>query len=126
MYAYSDIERVEYFLELFGNVLIRKETEQYLVDLAIELIKYEKLSFINNRLVGEEKGDMVSYFDFSKMKHKDRDALEDVFKDWKNKTHFPVQELRDYRLRGYYADRYDVRDNLADWDYFMKLKPMVY
>jgi len=32
---------------------------------------------------------------------------------------------RDMRLRQYYGQRYDARANLADWDYFMKLREWV-
>lgn len=33
--------------------------------------------------------------------------------------------LRDQRLRGYYAERFDARTALTDWDYYHHLKPTV-
>lgn len=33
---------------------------------------------------------------------------------------------RDLRMRSYYGIRYDLRDNLFDWDYQMKLKDKVH
>ena len=39
-----------------------------------------------------------------------------------SKPLFDIISLRDARLRGYYGDRYDVRNNLLDWDYSMRIK----
>mmetsp|Transcript_2357 Transcript_2357/g.4392 ORF Transcript_2357/g.4392 Transcript_2357/m.4392 type:complete len:638 (+) Transcript_2357:666-2579(+) len=33
-----------------------------------------------------------------------------------------VELLRDYRLRGYYGDRYDCRHNLSEYDYYTRVK----
>lgn len=62
--------------------------------------------------------------DFSKLKNKERDELEEIIKFWKNNSPFDIKTLWDNRLREYYRDRYDVRENLIDWDYHMNLKPM--
>lgn len=61
-----------------------------------------------------------------RLKFKERDDLEDIFKFWRNRApkHFDMTELWDYRLRQYWKQRYDSRTNLADWDYSMKLKDL--
>lgn len=35
---------------------------------------------------------------------------------------FDVEDLRDQRLRAHFAERYDFRKNVIDWDYSMQLK----
>lgn len=63
--------------------------------------------------------------DLNTLQFKQRDELENVFKTWAEEVPFDMATLRDYRLRHNYADRYDFRVNLIDWDYQMVLKKHV-
>jgi dynein assembly factor 3, axonemal len=109
-------ERVEMFLEIYGNTLIRERTSEYIQRQGEVLIK----------IITEHKNapDIKSLFDLSGLKYKDRDELEEVFLSWSGAVEFDMGGLRDQRLRYHYKDRYDYRDNLADWDYHWSLKAL--
>lgn len=64
--------RVNTFLEIYGNNSIQERTEKYVMDKGKELIKLvcDKIGFLN---------DIV---DFSLMKFKDRDEIEETLKSW--------------------------------------------
>lgn len=47
--------------------------------------------------------------------------IEEACKFW-IKGEFAIESLREHRMRGYFADRYDARANLMDWDYTMRIK----
>lgn len=48
-----------------------------------------------------------------------------MFKFWKNqKNNYEVVKYWDYRLRSYYKKRYDYIENMCDWDYQMRIKPL--
>eukprot|EP00003_Mantamonas_plastica_P004828 TRINITY_DN1388_c0_g1_i1.p1 TRINITY_DN1388_c0_g1~~TRINITY_DN1388_c0_g1_i1.p1 ORF type:complete len:139 (+),score=39.84 TRINITY_DN1388_c0_g1_i1:78-494(+) len=107
-------DRVEYFLEIYGNYMIRSEVEEYVDRLTGELID----------LVTEDKGRLSELVVMDKLKLKQRDQLELIFKSWRtSNTSVKMEEARDNRLRSLHKDRYDVRDNLADWDYNMRIQP---
>lgn len=74
------------------------------------------------RTVTDEKGFLASLVDFSQLKFRERDDLEFTLNFWRqdDKKKFDIQALWDARLRTHYANRYDSRDNLVDWDYHMK------
>ncbi|KAJ3021250.1 UNVERIFIED_CONTAM: Dynein assembly factor 3, axonemal [Siphonaria sp. JEL0065] len=74
-------------------------------------------------LLGDEAGPLAPLFQFSHLRFKDRDDLEVVFKFWRDdaKKVYEIDKLWDARLRRLYGVRYDVRDNIVDWDYHMKL-----
>ena len=59
------------------------------------------------------------------MKFKDRDEMEEVFSTYLKKHAFDIEKLRDQRLRHHFADRYDFRRNVCDWDYHYGIKNMV-
>lgn len=63
--------------------------------------------------------------DFSCLKFKERDELENVLHGWKDSVPFDVPQLRDDRMRGYYRARYEYRKNLMDHDYQLNIKPAV-
>ena len=68
-------ERMEIFLDLYGNTLIRDKTASYLEECAKELIQ----------LVTEDvKGKSVisDLVDFSTLKFRDRDDIEDIFSSY--------------------------------------------
>ncbi|XP_067664901.1 dynein axonemal assembly factor 3-like [Haliotis asinina] len=107
-------EKSELFLELYGNVLIREQTMQYVQNKAKEFIKMvTDCDYLDEKL---------PLFDLSQLKFKERDFLEGIFKLWQNtKFTFDVSKCWDLRLRQNLKTRYDVRMNVFDWDYNMGL-----
>lgn len=81
-------ERMEIFLDLYGNCLIRDKSSQYLQGINKELIQ----------LVTEDDKctsvlqDLIS---FETLKFKDRDEIEDIFSSYHTKHAYDVEKLRD-------------------------------
>ncbi|XP_053385184.1 LOW QUALITY PROTEIN: dynein axonemal assembly factor 3-like [Mercenaria mercenaria] len=109
-------EKMELFLEIYGNILVRKQCEEYVVKMASELIKMvTDLNYLERKLPP---------IDLSQLKLKERDFLEAIFKFWRNrdiKGVFEVSAYWDLRQRQYLGVRYDTRTNVYDWDYNMRL-----
>ncbi|XP_065650181.1 dynein axonemal assembly factor 3 [Hydra vulgaris] len=104
-------EKVFIYLDLFGNTLLRKVTEEYLHEASFNIIKLLTSSSQNK------------FFDFSLLKFKERDVLEGIFKFWSIKEDIlDLPKCWDYRLRQHLGVRYDARENVFDWDYSMYLK----
>ena len=104
-------EKVFLYLDLFGNTLMRKVTEEYLHSAANEMIQSITSPTQNG------------IFDFSLLKFKERDALEGIFKFWRTKENLlDLSKCWEYRLRQHLGVRYDSRENVFDWDYSMRLK----
>ncbi len=59
----------------------------------------------------------MDVIDFSNLKFKERDEVEDVFSSWYKCHAFDIEKLRDQRLRHHFQTRYDHRKNAVDWDY---------
>ena len=111
----SQRERMEIFLDLFGNCLIRDKTSEYLEEAVKELIY----------LVTEDdkcKSPLKELINFDTLKFKERDEIEDVFSSYLKAHPYDIEKHRDQRLRYHFADRYDHRRNLVDWDYQMNLR----
>ncbi|GAB1609732.1 dynein assembly factor 3, axonemal-like isoform X1 [Argonauta hians] len=108
-------DKVELYLELYGNTLIRKQSVTYLQKMCNEFIR-----MVTDFNYLKEKLPMV---DISKLKFKERDFLEGILKFWRNtdKKLFDISMYWDTRMRSYLKSRYDVRMNAFDWDYHMKL-----
>jgi len=107
----------EMYLELFGNSLIRGDTEKYLVEQSNEFIR-----MITNPSYAENN---FPVFDFSNLKFKEKDLLEGIFKFWRSSGGngaFKMAELWNSRVRSHLGIRYDSRDNAFDWEYSMNLK----
>ncbi|XP_068707855.1 dynein axonemal assembly factor 3-like isoform X2 [Montipora foliosa] len=108
-------EKTELFLELFGNSLVRPQTNEYLQQKSNKFIRFiTDLDYLEASL---------PVFDFSHLKFKERDQLECIFKFWRNPDpkQFDICKHWEERLRQYFATRYDSRKNIYDWDYNMKL-----
>ncbi|XP_046735894.1 dynein axonemal assembly factor 3 [Diprion similis] len=105
-------EATRYYLELMGNILLRPATAKYLVQRVQSLIDIPTQS-VNCPWVNLEK-----------LKHKDRDSLESIFKFWIRATceGIPIMEYWDRRIRKALEVRYDCREGVFDWDYHMVLK----
>nr|WCI13723.1 dynein axonemal assembly factor 3-like protein [Scolopendra mutilans] len=108
-------EKSEYFLEIFGNTLIRFQTSDYIEMTALDCIK-----MVTNLDYQMEK---LPFLDISLLKFKERDAMESIFKFWRNVDSHPfdISNFWDARLRHYLGTRYDAKDNIFDWEYNMKL-----
>lgn len=115
-------EKTELFLELLGNAHIRAKTSEYLATQA---------KLLTDLITDPERmKEEMPNVDISGLKFRERDEIEDVFRFWRREgkegkegqPSFDMEELWDYRLRMYLKQRYDARNNLADWDHSMKLR----
>ena len=108
-------ERIELFLEVFGNVELTEKGEADVDYYA------RKLEDWITSLKPSQTGSVLRYFDVSELKYQEKDELLRVFKSWRKTKALNAQGLWDYRVRKFYGDRYDFRKNLVDWDYHMRL-----
>lgn len=99
-------QRANIFLEIFGNAKVQERTARYIEQLGQKLISLAVNSIATLEIV-----------DLQHLKYKDKDNLESVFKSYSRKYPCDMINLRDHRLRGYYAERYDSRRALGDWDW---------
>lgn len=106
-------ERMETFLSLYGNTLVRERDCKYVADIADELVEF---------ITDNSEHPITNFIKLGHMKFRDRDVLQDVFKGWKADVPFDIEALREQRARGYYRDRYDYRKNMMDWDYQNHIK----
>lgn len=58
------------------------------------------------------------------LKFKERDELEDVISSYYNTHPFDIEKQHDQRVRYHLKERYDVRNNMFDWDYNMYIKEL--
>ncbi|XP_060639057.2 dynein axonemal assembly factor 3 [Anolis sagrei] len=108
-------EKSETFLELMGNTLLRSQTASYL---------QEKASlFIQCVTDSDFQVTHLPSVDLSRLKFKERDQLESIFRFWRNPDPqaFQIKQLWDLRVRQYLGSRYDARRGVCDWDLTMKL-----
>ena len=106
-------QRANAFLEVLGNAKVQVRTGKYL----------EQLGYQVQQLLATGKGRLENLLDFSNLKYKERDQLEDCLKQYSRRTIFDMESLRDHRMRGLYAERYDARKSLSDWDWHAGIKP---
>jgi dynein assembly factor 3 len=108
---------MEFFLDLYGNSLLRDKTVNYL-----ELIVKELIMLVteDERCISPLK-EIIS---FSQLPFKDRDEMEEIFSSYLKKHPFDIEKLRDHRMRHHFADRYDFRRNAVDWDYQFGIRLM--
>nr|XP_060639057.1 dynein axonemal assembly factor 3 [Anolis sagrei ordinatus] len=108
-------EKSETFLELMGNTLLRSQTASYL---------QEKASlFIQCVTDSDFQVTHLPSVDLSRLKFKERDQLESIFRFWRNPDPqaFQIKQLWDLRVRQYLGSRYDAHRGVCDWDLTMKL-----
>lgn len=108
-------ERMEIFLDYYGNTLLRDRSAQYLDEIVPELIQ---LVTDDDKCTSAIK-DIIN---FETIKFKDRDEIEDIISSWLTCHPFDIEQLRDTRLRAHFGKRYDWRRNLTDWDYNFGMK----
>lgn len=112
-------EKTELFMEVFGNLLIRDNTQKFIKKRANDFIKF--ITDLDNF-----QSTNLNMFDLNLLKFKERDFLEGIFKFWRlknedGKAFFPAEKCWEHRLRTYHGTRYDTRKNGFDWDFSMKL-----
>jgi len=108
-------ERMELFLSLMGNSLIREKDSLYLSEIAKEFVEI---------ITQDSEHPLTKILDLSHLKFKERDDLQDTFKAWDQAVPLDMEALRDARCRGYYRDRFDHRKNMMDFDYTTNIKPV--
>lgn len=106
-------ERVEIFLSVFGNSLVRGRDAKYVAEIAAEFVEI---------MADNSSHPLSELVELGHLKFKDRDILADIFKNWCSDVPFDIEALRDQRCRGYYRERYDFRKNLMDADYQTHIK----
>ena len=108
---------MELFMDLYGNTLLRDKTDSYLQGITNELIQ----------LVTEDercRSVLRPIVNFDHLKFIERDRLEDVISSYYSVHPFDIEKFRDDRLRSFFAERYDVRKNVVDWDYNFEIKEL--
>lgn len=107
-------EKTRLWMEIYGNTLARPNTIKYLVKKAYQLV----------HMITDE-----SYLSFrlppvsvSMLKYKERDSLETIFEFWAKARFENVVKLWDARVRQSLGARYDNKEGVFDWDYYMRLK----
>lgn len=65
---------------------------------------------------------MSDTVDFSVLRYRERDMLEEAYKKYFKSFLFNMDSLYDHRQRGLYEDRFDARKALYDWDYYSSFK----
>ncbi|XP_043520135.1 dynein axonemal assembly factor 3 isoform X3 [Frieseomelitta varia] len=105
-------EATRYYLEIFGNTLIRPATAKYLIKSS------KQLSDIVTTTID------CPWLNLEQFMYKDRDQLQAIFKYWEYAicNNIPILEYWDQRIRKSLKTRYDYREGVFDWDYHMILK----
>lgn len=107
-------EKTRLFMEIYGNTLVRPNTSKYLVKKAHQLVyMITDESYLARRLP------LVS---ICNLKYKERDNLETIFQFWAKVRFDNVIKLWDGRIRQSLGTRYDNKEGVFDWDYYMRLK----
>ena len=105
-------QRANLFLEVYGNIKVQNRTNIYIETLGKTLIN----------LIMKQEGLLHNIIDLSLLKYRDRDDVVAVYTSYSTSHPFDIDILWEHRLRGYYTDRYDARDSLADYDYYASIK----
>merc|ERR1712226_70389 len=103
-------------MEIYGNTLVRSVTIERLDGMLNTIIQA-----ITDADYAEKR---FPQFDFSKLRQKDIDMLENIFISWRTKrakTQIDMVAMWDQRLRGYLGPRYDYDEGAYDWDLNMRL-----
>ncbi|XP_030851161.1 dynein assembly factor 3, axonemal [Strongylocentrotus purpuratus] len=108
-------EKTEFFLEIFGNTLIRQQVSDYIVSRSNELLRMvTDVDYLSQRMPAVH---------LSALKFKERDQMEAILKFLRNPDPrtADIAKFWDNRLRKHLEVRYDSRKGAYDWDYSMKL-----
>lgn len=111
-------ERAELVLELHGSCFLRERAAAYAERRAKELLEVVAAS-AEGRELSTVLGRLL---DLSKLKYRERDDIADCLRTWSRAVPFDMALAREHRQRKFFAERYDARHDVADWDYNMRLK----
>jgi dynein assembly factor 3 len=100
-------QRANVYLEIFGNVKVQKRTSKYMELLGKQL----------KQLSAKGVGRLDQLVDFSMLNYRERDQFEQCLDGYAHAFVFEMGALYDQRQRGLYAERFDARKGLSDWDY---------
>jgi hypothetical protein len=101
--------RMQRFLEIFGNALMRQDTATYLNTKSQELE-----SMLAQMMAGKEvPGELASLIDISMLSYQDQDALLSVISGARDARQYDMKKAWDGRCRIWYAERYDFRQNMV-------------
>ncbi|KAF6252475.1 hypothetical protein COO60DRAFT_1672301 [Scenedesmus sp. NREL 46B-D3] len=118
--------RAELFLELHGNAVLRQKSADYLtLQPTVDRISSSSSSPCQQQQEHhrQQQHGAMAAFDLSLLRYADRDALLEAFQRYRHKANFDMAKAWDGRCRKWYADRYDFKTNMVDWDYHMRLSP---
>lgn len=101
-------QRANLFLEVYGNLKVQGRTSTYMESLAQRLRQF---------MAKGTDSSPERILDLSLLNHRQRDELEDSFKLYDRTVPAEIDDYYDHRKRGLYAERYDSRKALNDWDY---------
>ena len=104
-------QRANIFLEVFGNIKIQERSARYI----------ELLGNSLRDLVVHQKGRLEKILDFSSLKYREKDSMEEAFKCYARSFPFDMDSLFDHRIRAHLTDRYDSRVAMFDWDWHYSL-----
>lgn len=109
-------EKTRYFMEIFGNTLLRSTTSRNLNAFSKQAIK-----MITSLEYMKQSMPLIS---FENVKYRERDYIEMLLKFWGTggTNRFDICALWDGRLRRSLGARYDCRFGNFDWDYNMRLR----
>ncbi|XP_023288860.1 dynein assembly factor 3, axonemal [Orussus abietinus] len=101
------------FLEFLGNILLKPASARNLVNQCTRLI-----NIVCNSAD-------CPWMSLEKLRHRDRDNLEWIFKFWRRAVceGIPILDYWDRRVRKSLGARYDYKDGVFDWDFHMIKKP---
>lgn len=104
------------FMDVYGNTLLRPISSNYI---GSKVSHFEKIVTDD-----EYRAQVSAIFDFSLLKYRERDHLQNIFHFWANRATnvFNVVAYWETRLRETLKMRYDHRNGAFDWDLMMRLK----
>ncbi|XP_068220757.1 dynein axonemal assembly factor 3 [Palaemon carinicauda] len=107
-------ERATLLLDLWGNLTLRPISKDYLDSVAQE--------YARDITDASQYDHLVGIVAASKLKYRERDAMDDVFRSWyKLSSEYDPTLAWDVRLRQLLKNRYDNRRADADWAWHMRL-----
>lgn len=107
------IDKVEIFLEIFGNTLLRATTSEF--------IEKKSANILDDIVAFRQPMLSVPVAWLSYLKQKEIDDICSVLSYLKSKNSFDIGKAWENSLRAYFGTRYDSRKNLFDYHYNMKL-----
>ncbi|KAJ1431636.1 hypothetical protein B484DRAFT_395391 [Ochromonadaceae sp. CCMP2298] len=105
-------QRANVYLEIFGNIKVQKRTSKYIEALGRQL----------KQLSAKGVGSLDQLVDFGMLNYRERDQFELCLDGYAHAFSFDMGALYDQRQRGLYAERFDARKGLSDWDYQAGIK----